>query len=69
MLKFKDWLLLSKEEKIKQYNNLSDDDKFLVRQGDYFDTDNSKNVKYESEFIKEIDNMYNQLKEKNNTTL
>lgn len=70
MIKFKDWMMLSKEEKIKQYVNLSDSDKFLVRQGDYFDNDRFKDAHDESDFIKEIDEMYKDLKEnKDNTTL
>ena len=28
MLNFKDWMMLSKEEKIRQYANLSESDKF-----------------------------------------
>lgn len=68
MLKFKDWMMLSKEEKIKQYADLSESDKFLVRQGNYFDNDN--NINQEGDFIKEIDEMYNDMKEnKDNTTL
>lgn len=70
MLNFKDWMMLSKEEKIRQYANLSESDKFLVRQGNYFDNDNNKNTNQESEFIKEIDEMYKNLKQNNdNTTL
>lgn len=68
MLKFKDWMMLSKEEKIRQYADLSESDKFLVRQGNYFDNDN--NINQEGDFIKEIDEMYNDMKEnKDNTTL
>lgn len=63
MLNFKDWMMLSKEEKIRQYANLSESDKFLVRQGNYFDNDNNKNTNQESEFIKEIDEMYKNLKQ------
>ena len=70
MLEFKDWMMLSKEEKIRQYVNLSESDKFLVRQGNYFDNDNNRNINQESEFIKEIDEMYNNFKQNNdNTTL
>ncbi len=35
MLSFEDWLKLSVEEKGKRYKDLSDRDKFLVRQGYY----------------------------------
>ncbi len=63
MLNFKDWMMLSKEEKIRKYANLSESDKFLVRQGNYFDNDNNKNTNQESEFIKEIDEMYKNLKQ------
>ena len=68
MLNFKDWMILSKEEKIRQYANLSESDKFLVRQGNYFDNDNNKNTNQESEFIKEIDEMYKNLKQNNDNT-
>ncbi len=68
MLNFKDWMMLSKEEKIRQYANLSESDKFLVRQGNYFDNDNNKNTNQESEFIKEIDEMYKNLKQNNDNT-
>ena len=61
MLKFKDWIILSKEEKAKKYADLSDDDKFLVRQGDYFNLDDEADTKYDSEFIKEINKMYEEI--------
>ena len=37
MLLFEDWLKLSVEEKGKRYKDLSDRDKFLVRQGYYYE--------------------------------
>ena len=58
MLSFEDWLKLSVEEKEKRYKDLSDRDKFLVRQGDYYE-DNiiiDKNLEIEiPDFLKDVE--------------
>lgn len=61
MITFNDWLKLPNEEKKIKYNDLSDRDKFKVRQGDYYEHHNKK-VDTSTPFMQEINGLYKEIK-------
>lgn len=68
MITFEDWLKLTDEEKKKRHGELSDKDKFKVRQGFYYDT-LLKKLDVDTPFMKEIDKLLNDEHHDSNTTL
>lgn len=61
MIAFNDWLKLPNEEKKIKYNDLSDSDKFKVRQGDYYERRNEK-IDTSTSFMQEINRLYKEIK-------
>lgn len=60
MITFKDWLGLSIDERKERYEDLSDKDKFKVRQGNYYleSTKNNEGIDTNTDFMKEINQAY-----------